>query len=77
MGRTVADIHKFIGTQSRFYAADPGLRRYLLGETVKDKGLYENIIYLELLRRGYAVFVGKTGKDEITAYIEKVLKLIN
>ena len=46
--------------------ADIGLRYYLLGHKPADLGhILENVVYLELLRRGYEVFVGKSDKSEI------------
>ena len=50
----------------KFYLADVGLRYYLLGTSNVDQGhILENIVYLELLRRGYKVFVGKAGASEV------------
>ena len=45
----------------KYYAVDPGLRSYLLGKKAdSDMGhILENIVYLELLRRGYKVYIGK------------------
>ena len=51
----------------KFYAVDSGLRSYLLGKKANsDMGhILENIVYLELLRRGYKVYVGKVDDLEI------------
>ena len=50
----------------KYYLADVGLRYYLLGTANVDMGhILENVIYLELLRRGYKVFVGKSGSAEV------------
>ncbi len=51
----------------KYYVADPGLRSYLLGKKAdSDMGhILENIVYLELLRRGYKVYVGKVGELEV------------
>lgn len=51
----------------KYYAVDTGLRSYLLGKkSNSDMGhLLENIVYLELLRRGYKVYVGKVDDMEI------------
>ena len=53
-------------TGAKYYLADVGLRYYLLGSKQTDFGhILENIVYLELIRRGYEVFVGKIGTAEI------------
>jgi len=51
----------------KYYTADQGLRSYLLGKKAdSDMGhILENIVYLELLRRGYKVYVGKVDDLEI------------
>lgn len=50
----------------KMYIVDLGLRRYLLARSRYDLGFsLENIIYFELLRRGYSVNVGKVGTKEI------------
>ncbi len=51
----------------KYYAVDPGLRSYLLGKKAdRDMGhILENIVYLELLRRGYKVYVGKVDELEV------------
>lgn len=51
----------------KYYVVDQGLRSYLLGKKAdSDMGhILENIVYLELLRRGYTVYVGKVDDLEI------------
>ena len=51
----------------KYYAVDTGLRSYLLGKkSDSDMGhILENIVYLELLRRGYKVYVGKVDDLEV------------
>lgn len=50
----------------KYYLADVGLRYYLLGTRNVDHGhILENVVYLELLRRGYRVHVGKAGSAEV------------
>lgn len=51
----------------KYYSVDTGLRSFLLGKkSDKDMGhILENIVYLELLRRGYKVYVGKVDEFEI------------
>ena len=53
-------------TLAKYYVVDIGLRFMLLGSRETDAGhILENIIYLELLRRGYDVYIGKIGEFEI------------
>ncbi|MDO5378493.1 MAG: ATP-binding protein [Clostridia bacterium] len=53
-------------TLEKYYAVDIGLRFFMLGHQQADIGhLLENVIYLELLRRGYDVFIGKMDEFEI------------
>lgn len=57
---------QYLATGYKYYAADIGLRYYLLGTRKMDMGhILENIVYLELLRRGYEVYVGKVGDSEV------------
>ena len=56
---------EFLKSLNKYYIVDSGLRTYLLGR-VRDTGrILENIVYFELLRRGYNVSVGKIGDMEI------------
>ena len=53
-------------TLGKYYIVDIGLRNYLLGYRDVDTGhMIENIVYFELLKRGYDVAVGKVGDKEI------------
>ena len=58
---------EFLKTQEKYYAIDIGLRYYMLGQgSGRDMGhILENIVYLELLRRGYKVYVGKVDELEV------------
>jgi predicted AAA+ superfamily ATPase len=57
---------QYLKTLEKYYVVDIGLRYNLLGFRNVDIGhILENIIYLELIRRGYKVYVGKTGNLEI------------
>ena len=53
-------------TLGKYYIVDTGLRNYLLGYRDMDTGhIIENIVYFELLRRGFDVAIGKVGEKEI------------
>lgn len=57
---------EYLKTLGKYYIADIGLRNYLLGFRNRDIGhCIENIVYFELLRRGYDVAIGKIGENEI------------
>ena len=58
---------ELLKTQEKYYAVDIGLRYYMLGQkSGRDMGhILENIVYLELLRRGYEVFIGKYDDLEV------------
>ncbi|MDR1192931.1 MAG: ATP-binding protein [Peptococcaceae bacterium] len=57
---------RYLRTQSKYYIVDTGIRNMLLGYRDADRGhILENVIYFELLRRGYDVAVGKTGEKEV------------
>ena len=50
----------------KYYLADVGLRYYLLGTSKADAGhILENVVYLELLRRGMKIYIGKVGSAEV------------
>ena len=53
-------------TLEKYYVADIGLRYMLLGRKQLDAGhILENVVYLELIRRGYDVYVGKVDDTEV------------
>lgn len=57
---------EYLKTLEKYYAADVGLRNFMLGKKAMDVGhILENIVYLELLRRGYSVYVGKIDAFEV------------
>ena len=58
---------EFLKTQEKYYAIDIGLRYYMLGQgSGRDMGhILENVVYLELLRRGYEVYIGKYDDLEV------------
>lgn len=57
---------EYLKSLEKYYVADIGLRNFMLGKKSIDVGhILENIIYLELIRRGYSVYVGKIDDMEI------------
>jgi len=57
---------EYLRTLGKYYIVDIGLRNYLLGFRDMDTGhIIENIVYFELLRRGYDVAIGKIGDREV------------
>lgn len=57
---------QYLKTLEKYYAVDVGLRYMLLGSKAIDAGhILENVVYLELLRRGYDVYVGKVDELEV------------
>lgn len=57
---------EYLRTLGKYYIVDIGLRNYLLGFRNRDTGhTLENIVYFELLRRGYDVAIGKVDQSEV------------
>lgn len=57
---------QYLKTLEKYYVVDIGLRYMLLGSRAIDVGhILENVVYLELLRRGYDVYVGKVDELEV------------
>ena len=57
---------EYLRTQGKYYIVDIGLRNYLLGFRNRDNGhAIENVVYFELLRRGYDVAIGKVDNTEV------------
>lgn len=57
---------QYLKTGDKYYVSDLGLRYFILGRKIGDYGhVLENIVYLELLRRGYEVYIGKVDDYEI------------
>ena len=68
------DLHgkKMLMVNEKYYVADHGLREAVIGENLQNVELIlENIVGLELLRRGYNVCVGRAGTKEIDFVGEK------
>lgn len=57
---------QYLKTGEKYYLTDIGLRYMLLGTKVTDYGhILENVVYLELLRRRYEIFIGKVDQTEV------------
>lgn len=57
---------EYLKTLQKYYIVDTGIRNMLLGYRDVDRGhILENVVYLELLRRGYKVSIGKVGSKEV------------
>ena len=66
IGRYDVKGKQYLKTGDKYYVADVGLRYALLGTKKADEGrILENIVFLELFRRGYDVYVGKVGSSEV------------
>ena len=66
IGRYDVKGKQYLKTGDKYYAADVGLRYALLGTKKADDGhLLENVVFLELLRRGYEIYIGKVGYAEV------------
>lgn len=63
---------QLLKTQEKYYLSDLGLRTYLLGRNYnRDLGhILENIIFLELKRKGYRIYIGKNDVNEVDFVIE-------
>ena len=69
---------QLLKTQEKYYLSDIGLRTYLLGKSF-DKNLghiLENIIFLELKRRGYKIYIGKNDLTEVDFVVETSDELV-
>ena len=57
---------QYLKTAEKYYVVDLGLKQLLLGSKKQNLGhSIENIVYLELLRRGYEVYIGKLRETEV------------
>jgi len=66
LGRFDVRGKQHLKTGHKYYLADMGLRFYLMGSKGSDAGrILENVVYLELLRRGWELYIGKIDDKEI------------
>lgn len=72
VGRYDIKGKQLLKTLEKNYIIDMGFRNMLLGYRDADRGhILENIVFLELLRRGYRVYIGKIGETEVDFVAEK------
>lgn len=69
---------QLLKTQEKYYLSDIGLRTYLLGKSFnKDLGhILENIIFLELMRKNYKIYIGKNDTTEVDFVVETSDELV-
>ena len=57
---------QYLKSGEKYYVSDLGIRYFMLGRKIGDRGhILENVVYLELVRRGYDVFAGKVDDLEV------------
>lgn len=62
---------QYLETNEKYYATDVTMRYALLGRKNLDVGhILENVVYLELIRRGYKVYIGKVDDNEVDFVVE-------
>ena len=72
VGRYDVKGKQLLKTLGKNYIVDMGFRNMLLGYRDADRGhILENIVFLELLRRDYRVYIGKIGETEVDFVAEK------
>ncbi len=72
VGRYDVKGKQLLKTLGKNYIVDMGFRNMLLGYRDADRGhILENIVFLELLRRDYRVYIGKVGETEVDFVAEK------
>ena len=72
VGRYDVKGKQLLKTLEKNYIIDIGFRNMLLGYRDADRGqILENIVFLELMRRDYRVYIGKIGENEVDFVAEK------
>ena len=70
--RLMYSLNKYGEQNQKYYISDLGLRRYMVTKKNYDLGFsLENVVYLELKRRGYRINIGKVGSTEVDFVTEK------
>ena len=68
---------KYLSTQAKHYVCDSGMRYAVLGTRDMDWGrMYENAVFLELMRRGYETYVGKLYQKEVDFVAKRGSELV-
>lgn len=63
---------QILASNEKYYIADHGIREAVFGGNIRDINLIlENIVYMELLRRGYTITIGKSAEKEVDFVCEK------
>lgn len=76
-GRFDVQGKRLLQFQEKIYLADQGIREAIYGNNERDiNQILENIVYQELIRRGYKTFIGKTNTKEIDFVAEKGSQII-
>lgn len=71
VGRYDVQGKQYLKSGEKYYVADIGLRYFLLGTQNVDMGhILENVVYLELKRRGHEVYIGKINNKEVDFVVQ-------